>query len=79
MVHDDDRDNPITERGRFPSRRRASIVGRHRGGSRNSELGQESPNKVYRCPGRTANNLRCKRTKRGEPGFVCHDHIGRRW
>lgn len=76
MVYDDDRDGPITERTRATDRRWPSWPkGKKRTATRTSGTGQSSSNTAYRCSGVTEDGKRCKRTKRGEPDFVCHDHI----
>ncbi|GHG14422.1 hypothetical protein GCM10017567_35320 [Amycolatopsis bullii] len=71
MVYDDDRDNPLTERVRASDRRWPWS----KETAQASGTPQASSNRVYRCTGVTEDGTRCKRTKRGEPGFVCHDHL----
>lgn len=69
MVYDDDRDAPLTERIR------RSDIGRKHPQGRTVGTAQTPATTTYRCSGTTADGTPCRRTKLGEPGYLCHDHI----
>jgi hypothetical protein len=75
MSYDDDRDYPLSDRIRLSD----LLPFRRRRAAEESRPAPEPDNQEYRCPGRTNEGKRCRRTKLGDPDFVCHDHAYRRW
>lgn len=69
MVYDDDRDNPITRRLRRWLRPASP--------SPPPSPHSEGP-VLYQCGAATGDGSPCRRTKYDEPGYRCHDHLGRR-